>query len=103
MAHGAVRGSLTASDAAAPLHTTVLLILMCVCYVIVYVQTEDNPNCVHDLKITLANPTPLLAHPDHGQSLIQIRELYIFSYYPYMYASLYAVSVGRGPNATINS
>ena len=39
----AVRGSLAASDAAASLRTTVWLILICICYVTVYVQTEDNP------------------------------------------------------------
>jgi len=48
------------------LHTTVWVILICVCYVIVYVRTEDNPILCLDLKITLANPTPLLAGPDRA-------------------------------------
>ena len=74
-------GSLAASDAAASLCTIVWLILICICYVIVYIRTEDNL-CTglwfghrigiwfSHVEITLENPTPLLGHPDRGWSLL---------------------------------
>ena len=83
----AARGSLAASDAAASLCAIVWLILICVCYVIVYIRTEDNLYILlpggklillpgGKVKITLENPTPLLAHPDRGWSRCELVRLH---------------------------